>query len=73
MVMNLLEDWRRARAKDKNITVQQPRACKKWNPPPEDWLKINVDATCISGAEYVGVDCVVRYTRGRFDSASRLW
>jgi hypothetical protein len=30
-----------------------------WVPPPEDWVKANVDATGFSESESMGVGCVI--------------
>ena len=33
---------------------------KQWVPPPEDWVKANVDAAVFSESERMGAGCVIR-------------
>lgn len=65
MALNLLHEWKKNQPVniDKSRRTQQPR--KRWNKPPEDWVKINVDATCQAQGS-IGLGCVVRDARGEF-------
>lgn len=69
MALNLLSEWNRAQEIKKkhqnNCMAQQ----KKWSKPPEGWIKINIDASCSTGWDSVGVGCVVRDDRGSFQRA----
>lgn len=42
---------------------------KTWCRPPEGWIKINIDAACHQGSEFIGAGCLARNDRGRFISA----
>ncbi|KAK1400059.1 hypothetical protein POM88_009922 [Heracleum sosnowskyi] len=67
--MNLLHDWKEAQELQvKHQSVRKDIADKKWNKPPNDWFKINVDA---SGAHngYIGFGCVIRNSQGHFIGA----
>lgn len=65
MALNLLTEWKRAQETDGN-KVKQQRTRKSWSKPPADWVKINIDAACRPGEEFVGLGCVMRDSRGRF-------
>ncbi|XP_074362776.1 uncharacterized protein LOC141703064 [Apium graveolens] len=50
------------------MKIRNNIADKKWNKPPDDWIKINVDAT---GAQngYIGFGCVIQNSKGQFIGA----
>jgi hypothetical protein len=43
---------------------------QKWAPPPEDWVKANVDAAIFADSGKMGVGCVIRDHNGRFLAAT---
>ena len=43
---------------------------KQWVPPPEDWVKANVDAAVFSESERMGAGCVIRDHNGNFLAAT---
>ncbi|XP_074328478.1 uncharacterized protein LOC141666388 [Apium graveolens] len=66
MALNLVADWKRARASEganRSVTTEH---CKIWVKPPEGWIKINIDASFCAGGSNVGIGCVARDSRGRF-------
>ncbi|KAL8156414.1 hypothetical protein AgCh_001488 [Apium graveolens] len=66
MALNLVADWKRARASEganRSVTTEH---CKTWVKPPEGWIKINIDASFCAGGSNVGIGCVARDSRGRF-------
>lgn len=66
MAMNLLADWNRAREDDCKYKNQQPGGTVHWCKPSVGWIKVNVDATCKPGVEFVGVGCVILDDEGKF-------
>jgi hypothetical protein len=43
---------------------------QKWVPPPEDWVKANVDAAIFAHSGKMGVGCVIRDHNGTFLAAT---
>ncbi|XP_074373973.1 uncharacterized protein LOC141714348 [Apium graveolens] len=43
---------------------------QNWSKPPGGWIKINVDAACRPGDDFVGAGCVMRDDCGKFLRAS---
>lgn len=43
---------------------------QKWVPPPEDWVKANVDAAIFADSGKMGLGCVIRDHNGRFLAAT---
>ena len=52
---NLLQDWRAAQAK-MTSTIFLNTANGEWSKPPDEWIKINVDATGANNGG-VGIGC----------------
>lgn len=42
-----------------------PRIYVKWKPPPDQWVKLNVDAAILGSEKRVGVGAVIRDSSGR--------
>ena len=67
--LHLLQDWRKAQESEvKHQSARNQIADKKWNKPPDDWIKINVNATRAQNG-YIGFGCVVRNSQGQFIGA----
>lgn len=63
---NMAEEWKKSRLEkqaDKAVTWGSPR---RWLPPPQGWIKVNIDAAVFEELGKVGVGCVVRDADGNF-------
>lgn len=63
---NIIADWNRTRDEKSATMRNQRNRVRVWCKPPDGWIKVNLDAACITCASQVGVDCVARYDCGRF-------
>lgn len=66
MAMQLLSEWNRARINDEEHQHKSATRSRNWNKPLPGWIKINIDAACPPGSNYVAVACVVRDGCGSF-------
>ncbi|XP_017256601.1 uncharacterized protein LOC108226171 [Daucus carota subsp. sativus] len=66
MALNMLQEWKKAQEETCKSGTGVHVHTRQWCPPPEGWIKINIDASCRQDSEYVGVGCVVRNERGEF-------
>ena len=57
MISHLLQDWERAQTKKTTSVVWVQ--LRKWCKPPHGWIKVNVDASCRVGVDYIGAGCVI--------------
>lgn len=39
---------------------------RRWSPPPQGWVKVNIDTAVFENLGCIGVGCVVRDTEGVF-------
>lgn len=65
MASNLLQDWARAQIENPNRRSGLMHV-RQWSKPPSGWIKINVDAACRVGVEFMGAWCVIRDENGHF-------
>ncbi|XP_074323048.1 uncharacterized protein LOC141659993 [Apium graveolens] len=66
MALNLLADWNRAQLTEGKHHSSTNGCSRTWVKPPEEWIKINIDASYHSGGNKIGVGCVIRDSRGLF-------
>lgn len=64
--MNLLNDRRQAQQVNNKYKPVVSHRVRRWNAPPQGWVKINVDATIFSGMSCTGFGSVVRDETGQF-------
>lgn len=65
-VMNMLSEWRQnclERCKYKAMVSTSPR---RWQPPQQGWMKINVDAAIFMESSCIGIGSVIRDEHGNF-------
>lgn len=69
--MNMFSDWKIAQ--EQQFAAGDGRGVqlvvKKWEKPPDGWVKINVDAAIFADIESVGLGIVVRGSNGQFIAA----
>lgn len=64
--MTLLAEWRKCQEeKIRGVTGTGPSA-KRWNPPPQGWMKVNTDASVFGESRSIGVGGVIRDASGEF-------
>ncbi|XP_017239320.1 uncharacterized protein LOC108212100 [Daucus carota subsp. sativus] len=66
LAVNMLTDWRKALEQGERRTGGVQVQQRQWSKPPAGWLKVNIDASCRQGNEWIGAGCVVRDEEGRF-------
>ncbi|XP_043810985.1 uncharacterized protein LOC122723271 [Manihot esculenta] len=68
MALNFLQQWRGA-CSNSTSCINVVSALTVWSPPPQGWIKVNIDASLNSQRSSLGFGCVVRDTNGRFMAA----
>ncbi|XP_074323842.1 uncharacterized protein LOC141660753 [Apium graveolens] len=48
------------------VTSNQSAGKQHWDKPHMGWIKVNVDAACRPGEEFIGVGCLMCDDRGKF-------
>lgn len=66
MAIGLLSSWTRANTQEARHQNRPAVQARKWCKPDTGWIKINIDAACFPGSEFVAVGCVVRDAGGIF-------
>lgn len=66
MAMQLLSEWNRARMKEEEHQNRSGTRNRNWSKPSAGWVKVNIDAACPQGCNFVVVACVVRDGCGSF-------
>lgn len=66
MAVNMLNDWKKARDTGNRGTQNSSIRRGQWSKPAENWVKVNIDASCRRGEQFVGTGCVVRDHTGNF-------
>lgn len=66
MAFNLMADWNSARAREEQHSERAVVRKQTWCKPPEGWVKVNIDAACHPGCDYIYVGCLVRDEGGLF-------
>ncbi|XP_074377163.1 uncharacterized protein LOC141718682 [Apium graveolens] len=73
MSFRYVVEWRKARKVSKRQTTrtetETAKISKKWCPPPQDYLKLNVDASFFPQADAFSVGMVIRSHNGDFVGA----
>lgn len=70
---NLFHDWKEAhKVQVKPLSARNIMADKKWRKPPDDWYKINVDATGACNG-YIGFGCVIRDSQALSLKEAIIW
>lgn len=69
--LNMLADWKKAHENQSTPAGSRGGqiACRKWEKPPVDWVKINVDAALFEDIGSIGLGSIVRGAEGRFIAA----
>ncbi|XP_043809037.1 uncharacterized protein LOC110606249 [Manihot esculenta] len=62
------QQWRGA-CSDSTSCTNAVSALTVWSPPPQGWIKVNIDASLNSQRSSLGFGCVVRDANGRFMAA----
>nr|GMC71359.1 uncharacterized protein LOC109155154 [Ipomoea batatas] len=62
-----LEAWNLVQS-NKTCKASQPQK-DRWEKPPQDWYKLNVDAAINSTSRATGLGCILRNSRGEFVAA----
>lgn len=57
---NMLTEWTRAQEERVKQLVHQRGISRVWKRPPDEWIKINIDAMCQQKDRRMGVGCVIR-------------
>ncbi|XP_074352002.1 uncharacterized protein LOC141691163 [Apium graveolens] len=67
----IFADWKKAHEHQLAPTVSRGAliACRKWEKPPVDWVKINVDAALFEEIASIGLGSIVRGAEGQFIAA----
>ncbi|XP_043812710.1 uncharacterized protein LOC110614869 [Manihot esculenta] len=68
MALNFLQQWRGA-CSDSTSCTNVVSVLTVWSPPPQGWIKVNIDASLNSQRSSLGFGCVVRDANGRFIAA----
>ncbi|XP_074378428.1 uncharacterized protein LOC141719969 [Apium graveolens] len=67
MALNMFSDWRKAtEVIEGSSQQQQQKRVSLWSKPPDQWVKINTDASCDLAGGVTGLGCVARDDRGQF-------
>ncbi|KAG8642546.1 hypothetical protein MANES_12G097720v8 [Manihot esculenta] len=68
MALKFLQQWRGA-CSDSISCTNVMSALIVWSPPPQGWIKVNINASLNSQRSSLGFGCVVRDANGRFMAA----
>lgn len=63
---SMFVEWQRASENSNGRTVHHASRARQWCKPPAGWVKINTDAACTLGSNYIGVGCIIRDEWGNF-------
>lgn len=63
---SMLNEWRKCQQEKKACKPGSMSSVRRWNPPPQGWVKINVDAATFTESGNVGIGCVVRNENAEF-------
>ncbi|KAL8095515.1 hypothetical protein AgCh_036809 [Apium graveolens] len=63
---NMLHDWEQAQMVNKIARPVSTGSTRYLSPPPQGWVKVNIDATAFQATESVGLSSVIRNANGKF-------
>ncbi|XP_074352457.1 uncharacterized protein LOC141691585 [Apium graveolens] len=64
--LNILHDWKRSQTKKHSSRPVISSSPRRWFPPPQGWIKVNIDAAIFEATGSIWISSVIRNDAGEF-------